>query len=115
MNEVVRCPYCNELASLRPTRVSKGIRFDAKWVCEPCDAYCPVGGTMANGVLRAMRIQLHKVFDCHWKFTHRSRSACYAALAEAMDITKAECHIGRFSIEQCEEAYGIILTKVWLP
>lgn len=118
----VTCPYCRQQAELvlgctiYPHR--PGLRDRKFWLCRPCDAYvgthinskrhAPLG-TMANEELRFARRELHKVFDPIWRDNRKkSRSAAYRWLAKRLHKPENECHIGSFSLEDCEKAMAVI-------
>ncbi|KQQ39082.1 hypothetical protein ASF58_23360 [Methylobacterium sp. Leaf125] len=113
-------PNCRELAD-RPI-----------WKCEVCpDAYvgCHQGtkeplGTPAGPELRKARIILHRdMVDPLWQeadrsgeyhpenesarklIRHAARGRVYAYLAAGLDLTRDECHVAMFSLEQCREAW----------
>ena len=64
-------------------------------------------GTMAGGELKQARKDLHSIFDAHWS-NGRERRACYARLAEAMEIDVDDCHVGMFDLDDCERAAEIV-------
>jgi hypothetical protein len=86
------------------------------WVCKPCGARvgCHKGtvhplGLAANEETRKARLDLHQNhFDPVWKTGQKARGKkrrrLYAYLAFHMGLTKEECHIGRFTAAQCEQA-----------
>lgn len=83
------------------------------WECG-CGAYVGCHGLTdrplgrpANKALREARLVVHQRFDRLWKRGYMSRSAAYKALAEAMGLTKDQCHIGLFDIDQCRTAWKI--------
>lgn len=105
------------------------------WKCEVCpDTYvgCHPGtenalGTPAGPELRRARIVLHRdMVDPIWKNADRcgeyhpeneaartliqraARGRVYAYLAAGLDLTKDECHVGMFSLEQCREAWACL-------
>ena len=95
------------------------------WHCVPCDAYVstrevngehvPIG-TLADSKLRYWRKTTHREFDPLWKHKmkrdgcskSKARNAGYAWLAKQMQLTKDECHIGKFDVSQCQQALHII-------
>lgn len=88
-------------------------------------------GTLANAYLRKLRSQAHAAFDPVWKdaasqeslaeirdgrrkkFTPygqlvtKHRTAAYARLAELMDISVENCHIGSFDAAQCRRVIDL--------
>lgn len=114
----LECPYCNEGAvkvtgeKIYPHR--KDLHFLNFWMCEPCNAYvgCHKGtdtplGRLADVELRAMKSKAHRAFDPIWKEGHSPRREAYAWLAEALNISADECHIGMFDIPRCEEVIAL--------
>lgn len=127
------CPYCGERAQLvtgshvyphRPDLYQ--LKF---WACDPCSAH--VGchktgawthdaqgerifsdgtlplGRLANAELRKAKQRVHEAFDPLWQDASQrtaARLAAYAWLAQEMGLTAAQCHIGCFDVEQCEQA-----------
>lgn len=115
----VVCPGCHrgcELVSgtkLYPHRPDLAHRLF--WRCAPCDAHvgCHPGsdkalGTPANGQLRRLRQQVHEAFDPIWRSRSMTRSKAYAWLAAELRVAEHNCHIGRFTTEQCLAALMII-------
>lgn len=99
--------------------------------CAPCGAHVGTHlktgdplGTLANQSLRTLRSAAHDAFDPIWKkavdgemynrkarkqyvaqighYIKKHRTAAYAMLAKAMDISVEKCHIGAFTEEQCK-------------
>lgn len=118
----VICPYCDRQARLvtgntiyphRPDLFAK--KF---YLCSPCDAW--VGchpaqnakgggmgdgstpmGRLANAELRKAKQAAHAAFDPLWKSGLMSRASAYKRLADTMRISRNNCHIGMFDVEQC--------------
>lgn len=127
------CQYCGKPANLatgddiyqhRPDLWS--LKF---WCCEPCGAYVGchkkgstalVGkrqilsdgtlplGVLANAELRKAKSAAHAAFDPAWRNGVMSRSAAYTWLASALGIKKHDCHIGLFSVEQCQRVIQLM-------
>lgn len=103
----VICTYCRGRARLDDT--------DRRiWICDPCQAW--VGchkntfkplGTLANQELRMARLQAHAVFDQLWKYGAMTRTSAYKWLANQMAMTRNQCHIALFDLEQCKQAIKI--------
>ena len=74
-------------------------------------------GYPANQATRDARSKLHYMrLDPMWKERNSpfTRHQLYQLLAEEMGLTPAETHVGKFTIEQCREAWlalGRILEK----
>lgn len=122
----VRCPYCGGLAKSlsgaelycnRPDLAAKWF-----WQCKPCNAHvgCHPGtkmplGSLANYPLRSMRSAAHRAFDPLWRAKAKkdgisygeARRLAYGWLAEQMDMTRDECHIGMMNIDQCKRVIWI--------
>lgn len=112
------CPYCAREAVLASHKA-----YGFKWECTPCDA--SVGchkdtqrpkGTLANKATRAARIAAHEAFDPIWleklrRSPHRTkasvREGAYEWLARQLQLTKDECHIGRFDIAMCMRVVAV--------
>lgn len=88
------------------------------WVCSTCDSR--VGchpntteplGELADEATRRARRGLHAIFDPHWlkaRNNGKARVAAYARLAKELGIADHECHVGRFSVDQCRRAVEIV-------
>jgi hypothetical protein len=113
------CDYCRGAAELVTGATIYPDRPDlhAKqfWRCVPCHAY--VGchgltdrplGRLANARLRAAKICAHAAFDPFWRDQHWSRSHAYHWLSSALGIKAADCHIGMFTVEQCEAVVAAV-------
>lgn len=116
----IHCQYCNEPAGLVGGDVIYPHREDLYhlkfWNCSPCGAY--VGchkagnnqgdgtkplGVLANKDLRKVKYLAHASFDTIWKSKMMSRKEAYSWLAWELQVPKKECHIGMFTIQQCEK------------
>jgi hypothetical protein len=60
-------------------------------------------GTPANPETKKARIRAHDAFDELWKGRHMSRSEAYTWMQRTMGLPEDEAHIGKFTIDQCEE------------
>lgn len=114
----IYCPYCDRQAELvggnkiyphRPDLI-----FKLFYLCEPCNAYvgCHHGttkplGRLANAELRQAKIAAHEAFDPIWRSGSKTRSSAYSWLAQQMSISKNNCHIGMFDIDQCKAVVRI--------
>lgn len=65
-------------------------------------------GTLAGPALRKARRGVHAAFDPLWEEGKMSRNGAYAWLANEMQLSVADCHIGMFSLQQCHDAVKII-------
>ena len=103
------CPYCSRPAVFTPnsTSVYHGHDYGPLWLCNPCQAWvgCHADttplGRLANKELRRLKVRAHTAFDVLWKSGHMSRGGAYAWLADRMEVTKDQCHIGLFNEAQC--------------
>jgi hypothetical protein len=101
------------------------------WRCS-CGAYCgchpttedPLGFP-AGPQTRSARSHVHAKLDPLWQdapslykpggklspnqIRSMARTRVYKYLADRMGITKKECHTGMFTIEQCRQAYRILM------
>ncbi len=117
------CPYCKKSTLyVEDSHVYRKSYGGELLICSAwpvCDAY--VGchrhsgwpkGTLANGELRLWRRSVHGQFDPIWTSYRgdksKARSALYVWLADKMGIQLKNCHIGMFTIEQCEQAIKFI-------
>lgn len=60
-------------------------------------------GTLADQSTRAARNSAHRIFDKRWKNskTKNARYNEYKWLAEQLNLSIDECHIGLFDVDQC--------------
>ena len=83
-------------------------QFGDRWNCsvKGCDVSCWSGHTSTPADIRTrkLRNQCHDVFDPLWKNGGWSRETAYSKLAEFMQVSQKDCHIGYFNAEQCERA-----------
>jgi len=114
----VFCSYCNSPAALK-----KGSEIFTTnpivanynyWVCSPCNARVGthIGteiplGNLGNVELRHWRKESHLAFDPIWKSKAMLRGDAYAWLAEQLSIPVDDCHIGKFSLDQCQETVKV--------
>jgi hypothetical protein len=115
---MVTCDYCGDPAVLVTGREVYPHRPDLAhrqfWRCEPCAAYvsCHDGtthpmGRLANAELRAAKIAAHAAFDPLWRARGWKRNAAYRWLAEQMGMPRADCHIGMFDVERCQQVAAV--------
>jgi hypothetical protein len=65
-------------------------------------------GTLADMETRKWRLQAHNFFDILWEHNHVGRTEAYRWLADEMNMTKDECHMGMMDAEQCKEVVRCI-------
>lgn len=119
----LKCPYCNDRSKLvlgsevYPKFPALASKFF--YQCKRCDAYvgCHPGtatalGRLANKPTRKARQAAHAAFDPLWKEGGMSRRQAYAWLQKALSLSEDECHIGMFSIEQCERVERAVFFKL---
>ena len=106
----MNCPECDGKLVLRNSK------YGPFWGCErfpDCTATHgahPDGtplGIPADKKTKKSRIKAHDVFDKFWKKQKMTRKGAYWWLQKQMSMTKEECHIGRFNIEQCEQVVKV--------
>lgn len=122
----VVCPYCGAQAELVTGRRIYPHRSDLAhkhfYLCEPCHAYvgchpgtCTPLGTPANADTRTRRALLHQHFDLLWRTGKLSRKEAYALLRRQMGMTQTQCHIGKFTPEQCATALAFVKKYLTQP
>lgn len=108
----MNCPYCGSQVELTDSsKVYDGKSFGMVWVCTrypQCDAYVGAHknggepkGTLANSVLRRLRMQAHNLFDPLWMSGKMTRAKAYVLMRQLMDLPKTQCHIGMMDQSQC--------------
>lgn len=122
------CSYCGQPARLVDGSWVYPHRPDLKskvfWMCDPCNAW--VGchrakkdggrgdgtlplGRLANAQLRKLKQEAHKVFDPLWRNgPFRNRTMAYRWLAQQLQISYADCHIGLFDDTTCQRVINIV-------
>lgn len=127
---VVRCPYCEKPARLKPTSDHVYSRdYGPIWDCRPCDAFVgchPDGspkGTLAKKPRREARKAMHRLFDPlwqNWRLVYPEASSqtgrmkgvmrfrAYAWLAHQLGIPVESTHIAMFDEAQCARAIALI-------
>jgi len=115
------CPECGAPMVLREARSDRAIRKGPFWGCSrfpSCKATHgahPDGqplGLPADKETKRWRIVAHEAFDRLWEPAGPSaRAAAYRWLSRSMALTEAECHIGRFSIEQCKQVIELAIDQ----
>src|SRR5690349_21187875 len=116
---MITCPYCNADAELVSGDVIyprwPHFHLQRFWLCRPCWAYvgCHKGGNkplgrLANAELRALKQEVHAVFDPLWRSGRKSRRQAYKELAEALGIDRDQCHVGFFDVDTCRRAIEVL-------
>jgi len=67
-------------------------------------------GIPASKETKQARMKAHDAFDMLWKQPTKviDRRGAYKWMQAMMNLTTEEAHIGRFTIEQCEELCGLV-------
>lgn len=113
-NYAPRCPYCG---STTVYRSATGIYIDNPddvmlYVCKnypACDAYIrtqkgtaiPIG-EMANGKLRALRTDAHRLFNQLYLKGYMPKQTAYGWLSSVLCVPQEKAHIAQLSELQCE-------------
>lgn len=132
MSDAPNCPYCGNASRLCDSSAVYGGRsYGPIYLCAPCDAWvgCHDGttkplGRLANAELREWKKKAHAAFDPLWERKleirraergrypkGRARGSGYKWLAERLGISREDCHIGMFDVEQCKRVVQIC--KPW--
>lgn len=127
MNKVI-CPYCNSEAVIVKGDKIYPHRPDLKmlnfWYCDNGHNPAYVGchkisiqhgytgeeplGRLADAKLRRWKSKAHAAFDPLWKEgIFKSRNRAYNWLANKLQISKEECHIGMMSVKQCRQVIEV--------
>ena len=120
------CPYCKAFSQRVTGETVYPHRPDLAdkvfYVCTPCDArvgtHAGTGrplGRLANADLRKAKVNAHNALDPYWQDGRMTRTEAYRRLAELMDIPIEECHIGEFTLEQCERVESLCREGVLDP
>lgn len=113
------CPHCGGPVEICLNSAIYGGRTygEYPWVLRcvgDCDAH--VGfhpftaiplGTLATGPMRTARQAAKAEFNPTWQGGRMTRSQAYGRLAAAMRMPVSQCHIGWFTVEQCEQVIEI--------
>ena len=109
----LKCPYCGRMAVLKSAAFVYGDKAieEYVYVCSGypnCDSYVGVHrgslkpkGTLANGDLRNMRIQAHKLFSQFWANGIMTKKQAYHWIQDRFALTEDQAHIGNFSEYMC--------------
>lgn len=110
----MRCPYCGQrlvfrIAEEMGIAEQEGVNF---WACShypECDAYVRTNknsqmprGTVANGKLRRLRNETHRVFNQLYESGYMTKGDAYLWLSKVMGCTGQQAHIGQFSEFDCQ-------------
>ena len=106
----INCPVHGKPMMMCNTKY--GPRFDC--IETHCDWMCWGGqtSTPCNGPIRDARQNAHCIFDNLWKSGKMGRNAAYKWLCEAMDMSREECHIGMFDVDECNRVVEVSKEKL---
>lgn len=117
----VNCQYCGNLSTIATGLLlyGKGHKLANRefYHCKNCEAWVGMHevnkkpfGALAKSDLRKKRVLAHSLFDDIWKdeikkglSKSKARKQAYNWLAENLNIPIEQCHIGAFSIEECNK------------
>lgn len=105
------CPECGSAMLLRSSKFGLFYGCIEYPKCRAAHGAHPDGtplGTPADKETKMARIRAHEVFDAIWKRRHMSRSEAYAWMQRTMGLSDADAHIGKFTIDQCEELAELV-------
>jgi len=111
---VVKCGECGSTMALKESRYGKFWGCTRYPVCKGTHGAHPDGrplGTPANKETKEARIKAHAAFDTLWKSGEMIRTAAYQWMCKAMELSKDEAHIGKFSKEQCVRLCALIAAR----
>ena len=101
------CPECGEPMVLRDSRYGLFYGCTTYPKCKSTHgAHKKTGeplGIPGNAETKKARIRAHDSFDQLWKVAHMERADAYVWMQEAMEMTGDEAHIGKFTIDLCDQ------------
>jgi ssDNA-binding Zn-finger/Zn-ribbon topoisomerase 1 len=113
----LKCGECGSLMSLRKSPKYKNPFYGCTEYpqCKGSHGAHPDGrplGIPANKATKQARINAHIAFDHMWKTKKMRRYDAYAWLSQSMRLPMEEAHIGRFTVEQCEQLIALVRKKM---
>lgn len=124
--DAVICPYCNKEAEFVDSEeVYCGNSYGMIYLCRPCQAWVGVHkgtdkplGRLADAELRGARREAHSAFDSLWQHrkgraAKRLRGSMYVWLAEEMNLSREDCHIGKMDVQQCQRVVELCIERAW--
>lgn len=114
------CLHCRMASALTNGReMYPGIQKEhdrAYWICRACQAWvaCHEGtirpmGYPADRPTRMARSLLHtQRLDPLWRDHGYSRNEIYFRLQQGMRLTPRQAHVGKFTLDQCHQAWAIL-------
>lgn len=111
------CPYCEGRVTLTTNNEVYG-RLCGDWpyvyLCRVCDAYVGLHpdtdlplGTLADRQLREARKRAKGLWQVISRARNWSRDQAYQWLAQAMGISRRECHFGHFDLDRAQQALKV--------
>lgn len=107
--------FCGSPMKLRSSRYGPFYGCTRYPECDGAHGCHPDGkplGTPADRATKAARIRAHDAFDTLYKSGRMTRKDAYRWLQTAMGMTKEECHIGRFTIAECDRVVSTVNTLI---
>jgi len=112
LDKIVICAECGSKMVLRDSKYGKFYGCGNYPRCQATHcAHQKTGEPMGVPTTKEgkkWRIDAHNAFDTLWKSGKMKRNDAYKWLADAMGITRKECHIGLFDIEQCKRCIDVV-------
>ncbi len=107
------CPLCGRRLRLKSSRWGLYYGCDGFPHCKVTHGAHANGeplGIPADHATRKLRCRVHDEFDTLWKppDATMTRGTAYRQLATLLDLTRDECHIGRFDAATCKKAIEAI-------
>ncbi len=102
------CPECGSPMILIEGKISSSPFYGCTMFpkCRLTHGAHPDGkplGVPATRLTVNRRKMAHHYFDMLWKSEKMSRGEAYSLLRRHLGLTKDQCHIGNFGIEQCDK------------
>lgn len=115
------CNICGGKVEYIENKLIYGKRYGSGYAyrCTSCGAYVGTHGErpkeafgiLANKEMRDWKMKCHDLFDSFWKGQKKApkkRKACYAWLANKLNIPISQCHFGYFDLDMLKHAYETI-------
>lgn len=107
---LVKCPECGEVMVLKRSKF--GLFYGCqKWPrCDGIQPAYPSGRPMGTNQVRATkqeRVRAQEVFDDLRIRREWTRKRAYTWLAKKLNMTRKECHIGKFDEATCARVLNI--------
>ena len=122
------CPYCGSDVEYHASSILVyGQDYGPMWVCTAfpyCDTYVSTHnertyrdgkhvpmGTLADVETRRWRKAAHAALDPLWQKTDLPRSHAYAVVADFLDVSSDEAHIGLLSTNDCKNLIWALMKE----